>query len=159
MIKVHPGRSVSLPRRQFSSLCLKQSPPAVQTSMHWGLHSLHFTVSVPFWTGALAVWGPVCLCGCLRQLGSAAVASQSRSRAADPFRPLVSPPWPFCPREGLALWDFTSKSLNVLLRFCRMRWCLVVVQICLLIVLKEVARVGVEVDHCDWSGGNILLHV
>lgn len=61
--------------------------------------------------------------------------------------------------ERMALWDFTSKSLNVLLRFCRMRWRLVVVRICLLIVFKEVVRSGVEVDHCDWSGGNILLHV
>ena len=52
----------------------------------------------------------------------------------------------------MALWDFMSKSLSVLLRFCRMRWCLVVVQICLLIVFKEVVCFGVEVDHCDWSG-------
>lgn len=46
------------------------------------------------------------------------------------------------PREGAAWLDFMSRAFKVL-KCCRIRWCLVVVKICLVAVFKEVVPVGI----------------
>lgn len=61
--------------------------------------------------------------------------------------------------RAFGMLDFTSKSLNALPKFYRMRWCFGGGGEDLFIVLEEVVHSGIELGPHAGSAQNILLHV